>query len=285
MVMQPPGDIFVRFLLALLQLVVLIAWCLQPQAMQSPVLLGITVLAALAVFFWVLWLLPQAYRRILWRRRRSVRPSREVQAERRRIAAALHDGVGSQLVQAMMLLDANAGKEHAVQAVLEQSLLDLRWIVDSMDAQGDALIIRLARFRHRLQAVTERRGIHLHWQVWDPELDEAGCSRRLPVGVMAEQIVAIVQEAVSNALQHSQASELWITLAPFDPAAEPLLGAVSHPFAHAKLSLVDNGRGLDTQTPLTGLGLSNMRRRAMEIGAQLQVHPRLGGGVSVVLYW
>ncbi|WP_120967190.1 ATP-binding protein [Comamonas sp. lk] len=290
MAMQPPSDIWVRLLLALLQLAVLIAWGLQPQAMQSPLLLAMTALTALATFFWLLWLLPLAYRSILWRRRRSVRPSREVQAERRRIAAALHDGVGSQLVQAMLLLDETPGNEHPVQAMLEQSLLDLRWIVDSMDGQGDALIIRLARFRHRLQAVTERRGMHLYWEVWDPEFDEASLGRRLPAGAMAEQIMAILQEAASNVLQHSQATELWITLEPFDPASNKTPGQVAvrvaaHSFAHAQLSIRDNGRGLEVQTPSAGLGLSSMRRRAAEIGAQLQLQPREGGGVSVLLYW
>jgi signal transduction histidine kinase len=53
----------------------------------------------------VAWLLPLAYRSVLWRRRKSVRPSREVQLERRRIAEALHDDVGSQLVQLISLTD------------------------------------------------------------------------------------------------------------------------------------------------------------------------------------
>ena len=101
------------------------------------------------------------------------------------MAAALHDGVGSQLVHLISLSEQHP--DPAMRLALEQCLLDLRLIVDSMDAQDESLAVLLARFRHRLQPVLERQGMSLHWDIWDPEaLGAAGC---LPRGSMAREII------------------------------------------------------------------------------------------------
>lgn len=230
----------------------------------------------------LVWLLPKAYRSLLWRRRKSERPSREVQLERRRMAAALHDGVGSQLVHLISLSEQHP--DPAMRRALEQCLLDLRLIVDSMDAQDESLAVLLARFRHRLQPVLERQGMSLHWDVWDPEV--LGESGSLPRGSMAREIMAVVQEAISNVLQHAQAREIWITL-----AATAQTDA-SSTFVHASLSIEDDGKGMvaaaknDTGAePSTGMGLLNMRRRAHAIGGKLEVHPRAGGGTQITITW
>lgn len=275
--------IFWRLFIYLLQFAVLLAWFFSAAAAQYPFLRVLTGIAAVGCAVMLFKLIPRVHQTLLWRRRRSARPSREVQAERRRIAAALHDSVGSQLVQAMVLLESKEDQAQLVQPLLEQSLLDLRLIVDSMDGQDDALSIRLARFRHRLQAVMERRGIALHWDVWDPELSsEPHASPDLPRGQAAHQILFILQEAVSNVLQHAHAKDVWISLAPLAQ------GAQDKHFAQMQLSVEDNGRGLpkDAQghtAVAAGMGLANMHERAREIGAQLQVVQRSGGGTQVDL--
>lgn len=249
----------------------------------------ISALAALICAAMVAWHLPQLYRRWLWRRRKSMRPSPEIQAERRRIAAALHDSLGCQLVHAMALLDAL--RNPALQQVLEQCLLDLRLIVDSMDAQDDALPLCMARFRHRLQAVLDRRRIHLHWDVWDPETEREYA--RLPRGQMAQSIMAVLQESVSNILQHAHANEVWITLIPC--VQQPAQGRT----LHARLCIEDNGLGLPSQLlhtqplptssggeeGLNGRGVPNMYRHAHEIGGELQICQRDGGGSRICLLW
>lgn len=230
----------------------------------------------------LVWLLPKAYRSLLWRRRKSVRPSREVQIERRRMAAALHDGVGSQLVHLISLSEKHP--DPAMRRALEQCLLDLRLIVDSMDVQDESLAVLLARYRHRLQPVLERQGMSLHWDVWDPEvLGESGC---LPRGTMAREIMAVVQEAISNVLQHAQAHEVWISLA---ATAQTDTSSV---FVHACLSIEDDGKGVaqaagkDTGTESsTGMGLLNMRRRAHAIGGKLDIQHRIGGGTKITITW
>ena len=230
----------------------------------------------------LVWLLPKAYRSLLWRRRKSVRPSREVQLERRRLAAALHDGVGSQLVHLISLSEQHP--DPAMRRALEQCLLDLRLIVDSMDTQDESLSVLLARFRHRLQPVLERQGINLHWDVWHPEA--MGWAGYLPRGGMAREIMAVVQEAISNVLQHAQAHEVWISLA---ATAQTDASSV---FVHACLSIEDDGKGLiqavgqDMGTESSaGMGLLNMRRRAQAIGGKFEIQPRMAGGTKITITW
>lgn len=224
--------------------------------------LGIAVLGAGAVVG--AWLALRLRRFWLWRRRRNPRPSREIQVERQRIARTLHDAVGSQLVNACMLLDPQQPEQRQVQEVLESCLLDLRLLVDSMDCDQSALTDRLAGLRHRLQPVLDHRGIALHWQV--PEWGAAG----LEAGVAAQQIAAIAQEALSNALQHAHARQIALTL--------------EQQQDEWHLRIADDGQGMSS--PSTGQGLRSMAQRASEVGASLQSGPGIQGrGVCIHVRW
>ena len=108
-------------------------------------------------------------------------------------------------------------------------MLDLRFVVDSMDAQGEPVTTRLARLRHRLQPVLERRGVQLVWN-----MDLPGHPQE-PNPYSAEQLVSVVQEALSNVLQHSGATKVDINVR-YVPATDLWQAEVC-----------DNGRGLDVE--------------------------------------
>ena len=221
-------------------------------------------IASLGVLLWMH--LPRA---LQWQPRRSVRPSAELQAERQRIARDLHDNVGSQLVSAIALLDPAVPAQAQALRALEQCMLDLRLVVDSMDSAGESVTERLARLRHRIQPVLERRGIQMVWNV-----DCTG-DARLPDGECAGHLVCIAQEALSNVLQHSGATQVQVHMAHV-------------PHEHAwHLDISDNGGGLSTARAhgSAGQGLAGMQRRARLAGGHLHLlHPPLGGTcVRVVL--
>lgn len=209
-------------------------------------------------------LLEQVPRALQWRRRRSVRASPELTAERQRIARDLHDRLGSQLVSALVLVNSRQPPDRELLTALEHCMLDLRLIVDSMDAEHEPLGARLARLRHRLQPVMERRGIHL---VWDVEMP---CSGEQPSSQGTAHLVAIVQEALSNVLQHSGATQVAVSVRYVAAAA----------LWQANVS--DNGRGLGSAAQQAqGAGLAGMRQRARQAGGQLLLAPHPGGGTSV----
>lgn len=213
---------------------------------------------AITVVLGVLIML-QLPRALQWRPRRSIRPSYELKLERQRIARDLHDQVGSQLVHAMALVDKADPAMFPLAKALEHCLLDLRLLVDSMDGDDDALTDRLARLRHRIQPSLDQRGIALKWNV----LPADGVA--IPMGTPARELTAIVQEAVSNVLQHSGATALTIGLQHIEENGS---GAW-------RLQVIDNGRGLPASPTghAAGHGTTSMRKRAAKAGAHLELLP------------
>ena len=229
---------------------------------------------------------PRIYRLIKARLRVSAQPSKEVQEERKRIASDLHDTLGSQLVEALNLMNSQPSVEDGpARKVLEQSLLDLRLIVDSMDAQSDNLAMRLARLRYRLEPALQRKGLVLHWQLTDPELGVGQqTTLQLPRDRVAHEILAVVQAGISNAIEHAHATEMWLTLEPYQQGDLQSFGWDWY------LSIEDNGKGFDLRAVLnnpgkSGQGVINMFHRMRNIGGDLHIQPRHGGGTQILMRW
>lgn len=208
-------------------------------------------------------ILLQVPRALQWRPRLSIRPSYELKLERQRIARDLHDQVGSQLVHAMALVDSRNPAMQPLAKALEQCLLDVRLLVDSMDGDDDALIDRLARLRHRIQPSLNQRGIALQWDV------AFSGAAPMPMGAPARELTAIVQEAVSNVLQHSGATCVAIGLRYVQDDDDG--GAW-------QLQVSDNGKGLPESARMgqdAGHGITGMRQRAAKAGGWLDLLPGL----------
>ena len=94
---------------------------------------------------------------------------------------------------------------------------------------------------------------------------------RAAARVTEENLLRIQQEMLTNSLKHSGATAVNATLS-FD--AEGL-----------RLDVQDDGRGFDPRTRHDGLGLLGIRERVHQLGGQLSIDTRLGGGtrMSVVL--
>ena len=217
-----------------------------------------------------LLILIQLPRALQWRPRRNPRPSAELQAERKRIARELHDNIGSQLINAMVLLDPQIPAQSQALRALEQCMLDLRLVVDSMDRDTDSLIDHLARLRHRMQPVLERRGITMAWHVGLADGVDA------PVAGRAQHMLAIVQEALSNMLQHAQATQVTVRLSHSHDGEQ----------GRWQLDICDNGRGLSqasmaARAPSSGFGLEGMHARARQIGAVLELMRPDEGGTCI----
>lgn len=217
-----------------------------------------------------LMLLVQLPRALQWRPRRSARPTAEVLAERRRIARDLHDHLGSQLVCAIALLNPadRPRDELQLQRLLEKCLLDLRLIVDSMDSAQAPFPDRLAQLRYRVEPVLASRGIRM---LWDVRITHCV---QLSQRDACAHVIAIVQEALSNALQHSNASEISVTA---EDAVQP--GALCVEVSDNGCSAVppDTAEGLRP----TGKGVSGMAHRARLAGGALSISRNAPSGTRV----
>ncbi|WP_168226737.1 sensor histidine kinase [Rhodoferax sediminis] len=180
---------------------------------------------------------------------------RAIESERKRIASDLHDGVGSQLVNLIATLDPHSPQQQAMAIALEQCLLDLKIMVDSIDGEHDSIIDALARLRYRVQPSLDRLGIHMAWSMQDT----GELALVTPDQVL--QLLRISQEALSNVMRHSRASAVEVTCR-YLPYSQCLL-----------LEICDNGRGIQAAMADrrgTGKGLSGMRQRAESIGASIE---------------
>jgi two-component system, NarL family, sensor histidine kinase UhpB len=83
-------------------------------------------------------------------------------------------------------------------------------------------------------------------------------------------VYRVAQEALSNAVRHSQASQVSVTLRRRED------GGVS-------LEVTDNGRGFAFDESEGGLGIAGMRERALLIGGELTIESRPEHGTAVHL--
>jgi two-component system, NarL family, sensor histidine kinase UhpB len=186
--------------------------------------------------------------------------------ERRRIARELHDEVGQALTAVVLQLDrAQAGADgdaaermrearEAARATLEEVRAIARNLrPEALDDLGLAAALRqLCAEAERAGAIVERRIA--------PDLELAPD---------AEVVVyRVAQEALTNALRHSGAERIELTLERAYPGG-------------AELRVADDGRGLDNAEE--GAGMRGMRERALLAGGALKLGTAPGGGALVTL--
>jgi signal transduction histidine kinase len=86
------------------------------------------------------------------------------------------------------------------------------------------------------------------------------------------EIVAIAQEALTNAVRHSRAGKITIRAATVQSVG-------------LRLSVADDGRGIAREPQGAGFGMTSMQERAERIGASLTIVTAPRNGTEVVLAW
>lgn len=171
--------------------------------------------------------------------------------ERRRLTQDMHDGLGSSLNTALRAVERGRVDEQGVASILRSCIDDLYLTIDSMEPEHTDLLLLLATLRHRLGPRLQLAGVTLHWQVKDvpdlPWLDPR----------ISLHILRILQEALTNCLKHSEATDLWLGTSAVDGAVQ--------------VTIRDNGVGYDVSEAAArgGRGLRNQLRRASAIGATI----------------
>jgi signal transduction histidine kinase len=170
--------------------------------------------------------------------------------ERQRLMREMHDGLGGQLVSSLALVEAGENADPDLVAVLRDSIEELRLVILSLDPGLTEVPALLAALRGRVEPTLERRGIRFRWRV-----GEAPTPRRFgPEQLLS--LLRIVQEAVTNAVRHGSPSVIEVATAVAD---ESLV-----------ITVRDDGAGF-ARPIRRGRGLTNMERRAAELGGVLGV--------------
>ncbi|MFP4345012.1 MAG: GAF domain-containing protein [Anaerolineales bacterium] len=200
------------------------------------------------------------------------------ESERQWLARELHDQIGQNLtalsinlsiIRSQVLLEA----PEPLRARLDDSALLLKQMTTRVRRVMEELrppVLEdyglLAALRWYGQQFADRTGI---------EVDVEGEEIANPLVVSAENaLFRITQEALTNVAKHAQATCVEINL--------------ESNASRVRLTITDNGRGLDTDRLTTpgkqrGWGLVSMRERAEAIGGQCKVRRGPDGGTQVVV--
>jgi signal transduction histidine kinase len=190
-------------------------------------------------------------------------------AERTRLMRDLHDGLGGHLVS-IVALSEQAGQDRArIGEAARAALKDLRLVIDAMDDIGGDLMLVLGSWRERTTAQLRAHQMKLDWQVRGSGIPPIADLR--PWHVI--QVLRLLDEAVTNAVKHSGARTVKVTVETVYAEGEAPTG---------QISVEDDGRGFDLADDApaarkAGRGLLNMRRRAELCGARLTIVSTAGG--------
>ena len=202
-----------------------------------------------------------------------------VAQERERLAHEIHDTVAQNLSSIQMLLHAAERDVRALGGDVEQPLRKMetaRRAASNNLAETRAMIAALApaplteaSLREALERVA---GDFAAAGELDVDVDVDGEAAPLPMRVEAG-LLRIAQGAVSNVVNHAEATRARITL--------------TYGADEVRLDVVDNGRGFDVAAQglkpsgLGHLGLDAMRSRAEELGGTLEIESAPGGPTAL----
>jgi signal transduction histidine kinase len=191
--------------------------------------------------------------------------------ERERIGRELHDGVIQAIYGAGLALDdavhtvsqdppAGQEKVRRVMAALDRTIGEIRTFIMGLEEQQPGpLAEQLTQLVQEYQNGTIP--IELTIESRPPQPLDADTARHL---------TQVAREALANAIQHSGASRIQVTLQFRDDAL--------------MLTVVDDGRGFQVaETPDAGRGrgLVNLRERVRQLGGRIEIDTAAGRGTAV----
>jgi signal transduction histidine kinase len=200
----------------------------------------------------------------------------EVQeAERRHISRELHDEVGQALtavkvnIQAAMRMSGTS----SINPYLEESIATVERTLDqvrnlSLDLRPSILddLGVVAAVRWYLDRQAHRAGFKAHFRAEMPKL-------RVPTD-LETACFRIVQEAITNAVRHAQAQNVWVTIQQCN-------------IDELELIIQDDGIGFDVNAVMQqgagdlSLGVLGMHERAELIGGQLEIQSNQARGTEI----
>jgi two-component sensor histidine kinase len=213
---------------------------------------------------------------LAWRRRVTTvkRQVTLVYEERTRMAREIHDTLLQSLVGVALQFDIIARKLEASPNVAREHLVRVRDEVEQYiretrqsiwDLRSPTLQTRdlAAALQHACANVTADHAVRC-------EFDVCGTPRRYPLRI-EEQLMRIGLEALTNAVRHSGAQKIRLTL--------------TYSASSVALGVTDDGCGFDPVAPPNGhgnhWGLAAMRERARQIGARFNLVTEPGGGTTI----
>jgi len=187
-----------------------------------------------------------------------------VESERRRIARDLHDGLGGMLAGIKIRLSsqttaANPAVDGAIRQ-LDQSLTELRRIARNLMPESLLKLGLEAALGDLCESFMSERTV-IEFQAY-------GIQRDMDLGVQVN-IYRIVQEALSNAIRHSQAEKIILQCSQNEDTFF--------------ITVEDNGKGFDLAAieKAPGIGFSSIKNRVEYMKGKLDITAAINEGTTI----
>lgn len=191
------------------------------------------------------------------------------EAERKRIAAELHDSLGQNLLliknyAQLLLAKKNVDGElyqqiEAINGLAAQSIAEARNISRDLHPYQLDLVGLTRALEEMIEKANESSGIVFKGKIEDVN--------NLFSKDNATNLYRIVQESVNNILKHSHAKNARVTL--------------ERDVHEAQLSISDDGGGFDPDKGGNGMGLKNIAERTRMLGGKLKLESAHGKGTKI----
>jgi PAS domain S-box-containing protein len=192
------------------------------------------------------------------------------ETERRRIAADLHDGVGQTLTAVNMyfnaLKDELSDHKETTELFTITSDLITKAIADTRMISHTLMPSSLNNFglKQAIEEMVDRyntleMGIKINFTF---DISDKKINSRVEIA-----IYRIIQEIISNAMKHSKAKNIFLTI--YEEGENLVVTAL------------DDGIGFNMEKVRRGLGLNSLETRVQSINGKLQIHTSEGKGTQI----
>ena len=196
----------------------------------------------------------------------------QLEQVRTRIAADLHDDIGSSLSQISVLSEVLRNQLKAPEALVsrnlslinrvsQEALESMSDIVWAINPQQDHLSDLLRRMRRVTSETLPTRDIDFEFKA-----PAVGLELRLGADIR-RQVFLMFKEVINNLVRHSRCTRAHITL--------KIEGSL------LTLTVADNGNGFDQDEVTDGNGLVSLHRRARSLGGETVVSSNKGEGTTI----
>jgi signal transduction histidine kinase len=183
--------------------------------------------------------------------------------EREKLLHDMHDGFGSQLASAKIMLQNQKLSRQDIDALIDDCMADLHLVVDNLMPSCGSLNDAFNDLNNRLLRRFAHFPIKISFDVQLSDDVDMDSHRNL-------QCLRIVQEAIANAVKHSNATKIRVT-ATIQTQGKSV---------NLLVSIQDNGKGIPKEVH-SGRGINSMLTRAREMDATLTFSQ--GPGLKVEL--
>jgi ligand-binding sensor domain-containing protein/two-component sensor histidine kinase len=196
----------------------------------------------------------------------------EIERFRTKLAADLHDNIGSSLTEISILSEVISQKIQSVDESIKKSLSMIsnssRNLIDNMsdivwlvNPKRDSLYDLILRLRDTYSELSSYTNISFRSEnIKSLEKISLTMEHR-------QHLYLIFKEAINNSITHSCCTEIIL-----DASVKGKL---------LQMTLKDNGRGFPVNGQFSGNGLNNIKVRAQNIGGILNIYSQLGEGTTI----